>query len=76
MEMMIDFPVVRVSMPLWQFTVKTDQPPALLRRRPSPRFWHPSYLCWNLRIGILPAARSSHEGIRIIQRMHADPSSG
>ena len=78
MEMVIDFPGgARVDAHFGQFAVKTDQPPADTSPTPFATFLASIGTCAGIYVlGFCQQRGLPTEGIRIIQRMHADPSSG
>ena len=78
MEMMIDFPGgARVDAHFGQFTVKTDQPPAATSPTPFATFLASIGTCAGIYVlGFCQQRGLPTEGIRIIQRMHADAFSG
>ena len=78
MEMMIDFPGgARVDAHFGQFTLKTDQPPAATSPTPFATFLASIGTCAGIYVlGFCQQRGLPTEGIRIIQRMHADLFSG
>ncbi len=78
MEMIIDFPGgARVDAHFGPFTVKTDQPPAATAPTPFATFLASIGTCAGIYVlGFCQQRGLPTEGIRIIQRMHADPFSG
>lgn len=78
MEMMIDFPGgARVDAHFGNFIVQTDQPPAATAPTPFATFLASIGTCAGIYVlGFCQQRGLSAEGIRIIQRMHANPFSG
>lgn len=78
MEMVIDFPGgARVDAHFGPFTVKTDQPPMATAPTPFATFLASIGTCAGIYVlGFCQQRGLPTEGIRIIQRMHADPFSG
>lgn len=78
MEMVIDFPGgARVDAHFGPFTVKTDQPPAATAPTPFATFLASIGTCAGIYVlGFCQQRGLPTEGIRIIQRMHADPFTG
>jgi putative redox protein len=78
MEMVIDFPGgARVDAHFGQFTVKTDQPPAATAPTPFATFLASIGTCAGIYVlGFCQQRGLPTEGIRIVQRMHADPFTG
>jgi len=78
MEMMIDFPGgSRVDAHFGTFALKTDQPPAATSPTPFATFLASIGTCAGIYVlGFCQQRGLPTEGIRIVQRMHADPSSG
>jgi putative redox protein len=78
MEMIIDFPGgSRVDAHFGPFTVKTDQPPAASAPTPFAVFLSSLGTCAGIYVlGFCQSRGLPTEGIRIIQRVYTDPSSG
>lgn len=78
MEMIIDFPGgARVDAHFGPFTVKTDQPPASTAPSPFDTFLASIGTCAGIYVlGFCQQRGLSTEGIRLIQRMYRDSSSG
>lgn len=78
MEMVIDFPGgARVDAHFGPFTVKTDQPPAATAPTPFATFLASIGTCAGIYVlGFCQQRGLPTEGVRIIQRMHADPFTG
>ena len=78
MEMIIDFPGgAQVDAHFGSFTVKTDQPPVASAPTPFATFLASIGTCAGIYVlGFCQQRGLSTEGIRIVQRMHADPFSG
>lgn len=78
MEMIIDFPGgARVDAHFGTFTVQTDQPPVASAPTPFATFLASIGTCAGIYVlGFCQQRGLSTEGIRIVQRMHADPFSG
>ena len=78
MEMVIDFPGgARVDAHFGSFTVKTDQPPAATAPTPFATFLASIGTCAGIYVlGFCQQRGLPTDGIRIIQRMHTDRSSG
>jgi putative redox protein len=78
MEMIIDFPGgSRVDAHFGPFTLKTDQPPAASAPTPFATFLASIGTCAGIYVlGFCQQRGLPTEGIRILQRMYADPSSG
>lgn len=78
MEMVIDFPGgARVDAHFGPFTVKTDQPPAATAPTPFATFLASIGTCAGIYVlGFCQQRGLPTEGIRIIQRMHANPFNG
>jgi len=78
MEMMIDFPGgARVDAHFGPFTVHTDQPPAASAPTPFATFLASVGTCAGIYVlGFCQQRGLPTEGIRIVQRMHANPATG
>ncbi len=78
MEMVIDFPGgARVDAHFGSFTVMTDQPPAATAPTPFATFLASIGTCAGIYVlGFCQQRGLPTEGIRILQRMHADRFSG
>jgi len=78
MEMIIDFPGgLKVDAHFRGHTFKTDQPPADTAPMPFELFLASIGTCAGIYVlGFCRQRNLPTEGIRIIQRMHADPFSG
>ncbi len=78
MEMIIDFPGgARVDAHFDQFTVKTDQPPVASAPSPFATFLASIGTCAGIYVlGFCQQRGLPTEGIRIIQRMHTDRTTG
>ena len=78
MEMMIDFPGgARVDAHFGPFTVQTDQPPAGTAPTPFATFLASIGTCAGIYVlGFCQQRGLPAEGIRIVQRMHTDGSTG
>jgi len=78
MEMTIDFPGgARVDAHFGPFTVHTDQPPVASAPSPFDTFMAAIGTCAGIYVlGFCQQRGLSTEGMRIIQRMHRDASSG
>ena len=78
MEMLIDFPGgARVDAHFGPFTVSTDQPPAATAPTPFATFLASIGTCAGIYVlGFCQQRGLPTEGIRILQRMVSDPSSG
>ena len=78
MEMIIDFPGgSRVDAHFGNFTVQTDQPPVASAPSPFATFLASIGTCAGIYVlGFCQQRGLPSEGIRIIQHMHTDPSSG
>lgn len=78
MEMIIDFPGnARVDAHFGEFTVRTDQPPFATAPTPFATFLASIGTCAGIYVlGFCQQRGLPSEGIRIIQRMHANPFSG
>jgi len=78
MEMLIDFPGgARVDAHFGDFTIHTDQPPAATAPTPFATFLASVGTCAGIYVlGFCQQRGLSSEGIRIIQRMHANPLNG
>jgi ribosomal protein S12 methylthiotransferase accessory factor len=78
MEMVIDFSGgAKVDAHFGTFTVKTDQPPSSSAPTPFALFLASIGTCAGIYVsGFCQQRGISTDGIRIIQRMHNDPSSG
>jgi len=78
MEIVIDFPGgARVDAHFGQFTVKTDQPPISSAPTPFATFLASIGTCAGIYVlGFCQQRGLPTEGIRIVQRMHSDMSSG
>ena len=76
--MLIDFPGgARVDAHFGSFTVKTDQPPAATAPTPFATFLASIGTCTGIYVlGFCQQRGLPTDGIRIIQRMHTDRSSG
>jgi putative redox protein len=78
MEMIIDFPGgARVDAHFKGFTVPTDQPPSSSAPTPFDLFLTSIGTCAGIYVlGFCQQRGLPTEGIQIVQRVHADPSSG
>lgn len=78
MEMIIDFPGgSRVDAHFKGFTVPTDQPPASSAPTPFDLFLTSIGTCAGIYVlGFCQQRGLPTEGIQVVQRVHADPSSG
>jgi len=78
MEMTIDFPgEARVDAHFGDFTVQTDQPPAATAPTPFATFLASIGTCAGIyALGFCQQRGLPIEGIRIVQRMHANPLNG
>jgi len=78
MEMMIDFPGgARVDAHFGPFTVQTDQPPAASAPTPFATFLASGGTCAGIYVlGFCQQRGLPTEGIRIMQRMQANPVTG
>jgi ribosomal protein S12 methylthiotransferase accessory factor len=78
MEMMIDFPGgARVDAHFGNFTVQTDQPPAASAPTPFATFLASLGTCAGIYVlGFCQQRGLPTTGLRIIQRMHANPTDG
>jgi putative redox protein len=78
MEMVIDFPGnSRVDAHFGTFTVKTDQPPEASAPTPFATFLASIGTCAGIYVlGFCQQRGLSTDGIRIVQRMHANPFTG
>jgi ribosomal protein S12 methylthiotransferase accessory factor len=78
MEMLIDFPGgMRVDAHFGPFTVSTDQPPQASAPTPFATFLASIGTCAGIYVlGFCTQRSLPSEGIRILQRMHANPGSG
>jgi putative redox protein len=78
MEMKIDFPGgSRVDAHFGPFTVATDQPPVASAPSPFELFLASIGTCAGIYVlGFCNQRNLPAEGIRIVQRVHRDPSSG
>jgi putative redox protein len=78
MEMLIDFPGgSRVDAHFGPFTIKTDQLPAASAPTPFATFLASLGTCAGIYVlGFCQQRGLPSEGIRIMQRMHNDPSTG
>jgi ribosomal protein S12 methylthiotransferase accessory factor len=78
MEMVIDFPGgARVDAHFGPFTVKTDQPPQSSAPTPFATFLASIGTCAGIYVlGFCQQRGLPTEGIRIVQRMHANPFNG
>jgi ribosomal protein S12 methylthiotransferase accessory factor len=78
MEMLIDFPGgARVDAHFGPFTVSTDQPPLASAPTPFATFLASLGTCAGIYVlGFCQQRGLPTEGIRILQRMHTNPSSG
>ena len=78
MEMMIDFPGgTRVDAHFGPFTVMTDQPPQASAPTPFATFLASIGTCAGIYVlGFCQQRGLSPDGIRIVQRLHADRFSG
>ncbi len=78
MEMVIDFPGgSRVDAHFGQFTVKTDQPPQASAPTPFATFLASIGACAGIYVlGFCQQRGLPTEGIRIVQRMQANPFTG
>ncbi len=78
MEFMIDFPGgSRVDAHFGPYTVKTDQPPAASAPTPFATFLAAIGTCAGIYVlGFCQQRGLPTEGIRIVQRVHNEPSSG
>ncbi|OQY93006.1 MAG: osmotically inducible protein OsmC [Anaerolineae bacterium UTCFX2] len=78
MEMTIDFPGgARVDAHFGGFTVQTDQPPAAAAPTPFATFLASIGTCAGIYVlGFCQQRGLPTEGIRIIQRIHANPLNG
>jgi putative redox protein len=76
MEMIIDFPgESRVDAHFGSFTVATDQPPAATAPAPFDIFLSSIGTCAGIYVlGFCQQRNLPTEGLRIVQRMHYDPS--
>ena len=78
MEMVIDFPGgARVDAHFGPFTVKTDQPPVASAPTPFATFLASIGTCAGIYVlGFCQQRGLPSDGIRILQRMHANPFNG
>jgi putative redox protein len=78
MEMVIDFPGgSRVDAHFGEFTVQTDQPPAATAPTPFATFLASLGTCAGIYVlGFCRQRGLPSDGIRIIQRVHSDRSTG
>jgi ribosomal protein S12 methylthiotransferase accessory factor len=78
MEMIIDFPGgAQVDAHFGPFTVKTDQPPAATAPTPLATFLASIGTCAGIYVlGFCQQRGLPTQGLRILQRMHTDPSTG
>ncbi len=78
MEMMIDFPGgAQVDAHFGSFTVHTDQPPAASAPTPFATFLASIGTCAGIYVlGFCQQRNLPTEGLRIIQRMQANPATG
>jgi putative redox protein len=78
MEMLIDFPGgSRVDAHFGNFTIKTDQPPVASAPSPFATFLASIGTCAGIYVlGFCQQRGLPTEGIRIVQRMHTNPSTG
>ena len=78
MEMVIDFPGgAQVDAHFGGFTVKTDQPPSASAPTPFATFLASIGTCAGIYVlGFCQQRGLPTEGIRIVQRMHANPFNG
>jgi putative redox protein len=78
MEMIIDFPGgSRVDAHFGAYTVKTDQPPAATAPSPFDTFLASTGTCAGFYVlGFCQQRKLPTEGIRLVERVHTDPSSG
>lgn len=78
MEMVIDFPGgARVDAHFGQFTVHTDQPPVASAPTPFATFLASIGACAGIYVlGFCQQRGLPTDGIRIVQRMHANPFTG
>ena len=78
MELIIDFPGgSRVDAHFGSFTVKTDQPPAASAPTPFATFLAAIGTCAGIYVlGFCQQRGLPTEGIRIVQRVHNDPTNG
>jgi putative redox protein len=78
MEMMIDFPGgSRVDAHFGPFTVQTDQPPVASAPTPFATFLASIGTCAGIYVlGFCQQRGLPTEGVRILERMHTDPSTG
>jgi putative redox protein len=78
MEMIIDFPGgKRVDAHFGQFTVQTDQPPVASAPTPFATFLASIGTCAGIYVlGFCQQRNLPTDGLKIIQRMHTDPTTG
>ena len=78
MEMIVDFPGgARVDAHFGPFTVKTDQPPQSSAPTPFATFLASIGTCAGIYVlGFCQQRGLPTEGVRIVQRMHANPMNG
>lgn len=78
MEMIIDFPGgSRVDAHFGSFTVKTDQPPVASAPSPFATFLASIGTCAGIYVlGFCQQRNLPTEGIRLVERIHTDPTTG
>jgi len=78
MEMIIDFPGgSRVDAHFGSFTVKTDQPPVASAPSPFATFLASIGTCAGIYVlGFCQQRNLPIEGIRLVERIHTDPTTG